>query len=350
MGTISKIARHSNQDPSEPFLYDDWEKIRMYEGCPGLDPGIIQRDVSLAHYSTLGIGGNAHYLAAVTNQANLLTLLDWSRAEKIPSLIVGEGSNFLFSDSGFPGLVLQVLIPGIEQEGDEVVVGAGENLGSLIEYLNRRRLKGLERMYGIPGTLAGAVVGNAGAYGQETCEALSSATVLRSDGTIEVLPAERLHFRYRHSLFKEDRNLVLLRCRLRLNPGGERLQEASNSILEKRSRKYPSAIKCPGSFFKNVQIENLDPHLLKRIPAAFIMHDKIPAGKLLDAVGAKGARRRDAMVASYHGNLILNLGTATARDVLWLADKYAGRVLEHYGIELEPEIRIVDGDQKLTGQ
>lgn len=350
MGTISRIACHSNQSPSEPSLYNDWKKIQMYEGCSGLDPRIMQQGVSLSHYSTLGIGGNARYLASVRTQANLLTLLDWSRAKQIPSLIVGEGSNFLFPDSGFPGLVLQVLIPGIEQAGDEVVVGAGENLGSLIEYLNRQCLKGLERMYGIPGTLAGAVVGNAGAYGQETCGVLSSATVLRSNGTIEVLPSARLRFRYRHSLFKEDRSLVLLCCRLRLTPGGEKLQEVSNSILEKRSRKYPPAMKCPGSFFKNVPIENLDPHLLKRIPAGFVIHDKIPAGKLLDAVGAKGARRGDAMVASYHGNLIVNLGNATARDVLWLADKYAGRVLEHYGIELEPEIRIVDGDRKLTGQ
>ncbi len=318
----------------------------MSEVRPGVRPRTIQRDVPLSQYSTLGIGGEARYLATVRNQADLPPLLEWSRAKEIPSLIVGEGSNFLFPDSGFPGIVLRILIPGIDREGNEVVAGSGENLGSLIEHLNRRGLQGIERMYGIPGSLAGAVVGNAGAYGQEICDALISVSVLRSNGAIEVLPAAGLHFQYRHSRFKEDRSLVVLDCRLRLAPGGQSLQETSDSILEKRSRKYPSSLKCPGSFFKNVEMRYLDQSLVERIPPAFIMHGKIPAGKLLEAVGANGARRGDAMVADYHGNLILNLGNATARDILWLARKYAVRVQERFGIVLEPEIRILDGEQR----
>ena len=316
----------------------------MHEICSGVRPETVQSGVCLANYSTLGIGGEARYFSVVTNQKELVTLQGWAQVEQIPVLIVGEGSNFLFPDEGFPGLVLKILIYGIEREDDEVVVGAGENLGSLIEWLNQQDLQGLERMYGIPGSLAGAVVGNAGAYGQDICQVLSSVVVLQNDGTVEMLSVERLHFQYRHSLFKENRKLVLLYCQLCLTPslGTVSLQKISDSILEKRLKKYPHDLKCPGSFFKNVQSDDLEHHVLKKIPDDFIIHEKISAGHLLESVGANGAIRGGAMVASYHGNLIVNNGNATAQDVLWLARKYSGRVLEEYGIQLEPEIRILD--------
>ena len=313
----------------------------MHEVFPDLSPGELQRGVPLCGYSTLGIGGPTRYLATIRKAVDLPPLLDWSEAENIRRVIISEGSNVLFPDSGFPGLVVQILIPGIEQEGNEVTVGAGENLGSVIEWLNQRRLQGMERMYGIPGSLAGAVVGNAGAYGQEIGQVLTEATVLAADGRITSMPAAALDLDYRHSLFKQDRTLILLNCRLSLDPGKGDLQEISDAVLKERSGKYPPGMKCPGSYFKNLKVEELDGDQLERIPTSFVMHGKIPAGKLLEAVGANGARKGDAAIASYHGNLIMNNGHATARDVVWLARKYARRVQESFGIRLEPEIRII---------
>ena len=313
----------------------------MHEAFPDLSPRELQRGVPLCSCSTLGIGGPARYLATIRKAVDLPPLLDWSEAENIHRVIIGEGSNVLFPDSGFPGLVVQILIPGIEREGNEVTVGAGDNLGSVIEWLNQRGLQGMERMYGIPGSLAGAVVGNAGAYGQEIGQVLTEATVLAADGRITSMPAAELALDYRHSLFKQDRTLILLNCRLRLDPGKGSLQEISDAILKERSGKYPPGMKCPGSYFKNMKLEELDEDQLERIPTSFVMHGKIPAGKLLEAVGANGARKGDAAIASYHGNLIMNNGRATARDVVWLARKYARRVQESFGIRLEPEIRII---------
>ena len=313
----------------------------MHQAFPDLSPGELQRGVPLSGYSTLEIGGPARYLTTIRKAADLPPLLDWSEAENIRRVIIGEGSNVLFPDSGFPGLVVQILIPGIEREGNEVTVGAGENLGSVIEWLNRRGLQGMERMYGIPGSLAGAVVGNAGAYGQEIGQVLTEATVLEADGRITSMPAAELDFDYRHSRFKKDRKLILLSCRLRLASRGGSLQEMSDAILKERSGKYPPGMKCPGSYFKNMKVEELDEDQLERIPTSFVMHGKIPAGKLLEAVGANGARKGDAAIASHHGNLIMNNGRATARDVVWLARKYARRVQESFGIRLEPEIRII---------
>ena len=199
----------------------------------------------------------------------------------------------------------------------------------------------MERMYGIPGSLAGAVVGNAGAYGQEICQVLTEATVLAADGKITSMAAAELDFQYRHSLFKQDRTLILLNCRLRLASGKGNLQEVSDSILKERSKKYPPGMKCPGSYFKNVKVEELGEDQLERIPASFVVHGKISAGKLLEAVGANGARKGDAAIASYHGNLIMNNGRATAKDVVWLAEKYSRRVHKNFGIQLQPEIHIV---------
>ena len=314
---------------------------QMHEVLPTLGRAKLRRSVSLSCYSTLGIGGEARFLASIRDPEDLPALLNWSEGQEIPRIIIGEGSNVLFPDAGFPGLVVQILISGIEQAGNEVSVGAGENLGRVIEWLNRRGLQGMERMYGIPGSLAGAIVGNAGAYGQEMSQLLTEATVLAADGKITSMPADQLDFRYRHSLFKQDRTLILLNCRLRLGAWKGSLQDVSDSILKERSEKYPPGMKCPGSYFKNVKVEELDEGQLERIPTSFAMHGKIPAGKLLEAVGANGARKGDAAIASYHGNLIMNNGRATARDVVWLAEKYGRRVNESFGIRLQPEIRIV---------
>ena len=317
------------------------KEISMHEVLPTLIRAELRRSVSLSRYSTLEIGGEARFLVSIRDPTDLPALLNWSEGQEIPRIIIGEGSNVLFPDSGFPGLVVQILIPGIEREGNEVTVGAGENLGRVIEWLNQHGLQGMERMYGIPGSLAGAVIGNAGAYGQEIGQVLTEATVLAADGKITSMPAAELDFQYRHSLFKQDRTLILLNCRLRLGPGKGSLQEVSDSILKKRSGKYPPGMKCPGSYFKNVKVEELNEDQLERIPTSFVMHGKVPAGKLLEAVGANGARKGDAAIASYHGNLIMNNGRATARDIVWLAEKYCRRVQESFGIQLQPEIRVV---------
>jgi UDP-N-acetylenolpyruvoylglucosamine reductase len=199
----------------------------------------------------------------------------------------------------------------------------------------------MERLYGIPGTVAGALVGNAGAYGQQIGESVLEVSIW-SNHQVQVLPAGDLDLRYRNSLFQRQRDWFILKCRLRLRKSSEPLQEISDEILTKRLVKYPQGLKCPGSFFKNLNLDEVPKTALEKIPEDFIMFGKIPAGKLLEAVGANGVRRGNAQFADYHGNLIVNLGQATSQDILTLADEYAGRVWEHFRIRLEPEILILD--------
>ena len=301
----------------------------------------LKQDLSLAKLTTLKIGGTARYLVEIQDIQQLQEACNWAEQQGLPVLFLGEGSNLLFSDHGFPGLLIQNRIRGKKASEDEVEVGGGENLGTVIRWMNRLQLGGIERMYGIPGTVAGALVGNAGAYGQEIGALVVDVRVWINN-RIELLSASELCFRYRWSVFKESRDLFILSCRLRLRKSSRNLQKISDEILSKRLLKYPEGLRCPGSFFKNVLLDNVCEEALQRIPDDFIMFGKIPAGKLLETVGANGARRGDAQFATYHGNLIANRGRANSKDMLQLAREYARHVWDHFRIRLETEVVIVD--------
>lgn len=309
----------------------------------------LQRDVCLSRLTTLRVGGPCRWFAPVDSVEALGEILGWAGRNAIRTLFLGEGSNVLASDEGFEGLVVQNRIKGVEFSGREVRVRSGENLDHFIRLLNHRNLAGMERMYGIPGTVAGALVGNAGAYGQEIQDHLLEVTFWQQ-GAVRTLPRRQLEFTYRESIFKRQRDWFVLECRFRLAPGNGKLQEESDAIYARRLEKYPAGLRCPGSFFKNVPVNDLTPEILKKIPPEFVQYGKIPAGKLLEAVGAKGARSGDAHFADYHANLLINAGRARSRDFLALAGRYAERVRHTFGISLQPEVLILDGFNEPDGE
>jgi len=297
--------------------------------------------VSLAELTTIRVGGRADWFARVYELDQLNAAVAWATQRHVPFMFLGEGSNVLFADSGFRGLVIKNRFLGFERYGDEVQVEAGENLGEVIQRLNRLHLAGLECMYGIPGTVAGAIVGNAGAYGQEIRDCVLNVTAW-SPADVQTFDREAMQFGYRHSILKDRRDLFVVSCRLRLRPAVENLVAKSDEILRKRVTKYPIGLRCPGSFFKNVLVSQLSPEVLAGIPGDFIQFGKIPAGRLLEEVGAKGASRGDALIADYHGNLLINRRLASSGDVLGLATEYAQKVWDRFQVRLEPEILIVE--------
>ncbi len=305
----------------------------------------LRSQAPLAPLTTLAIGGRTRWLLELTDPGQLDSAWRWARRRGLPTLFLGAGSNVLFSDAGYGGLVIRNRLRGRERAGNEIRVSGGEDLGEIIRWVNRLNLAGMERLYGIPGTVAGAVVGNAGAYGQEIGDRIREVSFWSPEEGIRTLPASDLDFRYRHSLFKERRAWFMLSCTLALEPASEPLQPVSDQILATRLAKYPVGLKCPGSFFKNVIADELDPEVLSRIPEDFIFYGKIPAGKLLDEVGARGRRIGGALIASHHANLFVNEEGAACRDMLDLARKYSNRVRERFDIELEPEILIVSPNQ-----
>lgn len=304
-------------------------------------------DAPLAPLTTLAIGGRGRWLLELRDPGQLESAWRRARSQGLPVLFLGAGSNVLFSDSGYEGLVIRNRLRGRERAGNEVRVSGGEDLGETIRWVNSLGLAGMERLYGIPGTLAGAVVGNAGAYGQEIGDRIREVSFWSPEEGVRTLPACKLGFRYRHSRFKERRDWFMLSCTLALEPASEPLQPVSDEILATRLAKYPVGLKCPGSFFKNVIAAELEPEVLSRIPTDFIFYGKIPAGKLLDEVGARGRRVGGALIAPHHANLFVNEEGAASRDMLALARKYSNRVRERFDIELEPEILIVSPNRWL---
>jgi UDP-N-acetylmuramate dehydrogenase len=303
----------------------------------------IQENISLADYTTLKIGGPARYFIDAKTEEELKEAIKFSQEKKLYSLIIGSGSNILVSDAGFDGVVIKNSIGGMGISGAQVWANAGASLQDLVDFTINAGLGGMECLTGIPGTVGGAVYGNAGAYGQTISDYLEKVLVYDAKKDCKLwMSKKRCNFEYRESVFKKRRELVILRCEFKQEAAeSQELKEKASKILSIRRQKYPAGIKCPGSFFKNVIAADLPSSVLAKIPQDKIVYGKVPAGYLLEAVGAKGARLGDAVVATYHGNLFINQNQASAKDFYSLAIKYAKKVKEKFGITLEPEVQLV---------
>ncbi|MDP3733412.1 MAG: UDP-N-acetylmuramate dehydrogenase [Candidatus Daviesbacteria bacterium] len=295
----------------------------------------------LKNVTTLCIGGPAKKFVVVKSQSELLEALKHAKQNYLNYLVIGEGSNLLVSDAGFDGLVIKNEITGISHIG--CVIFSGTLLQELVDYTIGHGLSGLQKLAGIPGTVGGAVYGNAGAYGQSISDHITSVKVLNSDNLkIEQFNNSDCCFAYRDSIFKKTHDIIL-EVTFRLEVGdSQTLQQEAKDILSKRLVKYPPGIKCPGSFFKNLIASELSPDVLKNIAPEKIVFGKVPAGALLEEVGAKGQKTDGIKIASYHANLFINNGTGEAKTFYNLAKAYAQKVREKFGISLEPEVQLIN--------
>jgi UDP-N-acetylmuramate dehydrogenase len=289
-------------------------------------PERFEPGVPLSSLTTLRIGGPALGLAWLRNSEDARRFLENARDAEIPAVCLGGGSNVLADDRGFCGLVGVMSDGTLEIRGDTVRAGAGIPFDELVVGSLRAGLTGLEFASGIPGSLGGALVGNAGCYGHEIGEFLREAVVLREDGCIETVGPEAFAFAYRHTAFKERRDLVL-EAVLTLGRGdvAAALAERADHLASRRA-KHPVDLPCAGSWFKN-------------LPPAEPGGRRQPAGALLESVGAKRLRVGNAGVFAGHANIIVNLGCARSDDVLALAAAMRAAVQERYGIRLEAEVR-----------
>jgi len=280
----------------------------------------------LCSLTTLRIGGPAGLVCRVQNVDQAREFQAFAARHDLVCDRLGGGSNILADDAGFPGLILKVETAAFARRGDTVRAGAGLPFDGLIAATLREGLVGLEFASGIPGTLGGAVVGNAGCYGHEIGEFVVEATVLRPDGRVVTVGPEGFGFSYRDSALKATR-AVVLDIVLQLRPGDAGAAAARrDELIADRRRKHPWDQPTAGSWFKN-------------LPPTEPGGRRQPAGALLEAVGAKDMREGDAAVFARHANIIVNTGAATSADVLRLADRMRTAVWERFQIELEPEVR-----------
>ncbi len=292
-------------------------------------PG-VRRGVPLAPFTTFRIGGAADLFIEAASRDALVEAIRAARAHGVPYFVLAGGSNLLVDDGGIRGLVVRNLAAEVRRDGDHLTVGSGLPLGDLLEAAARESLSGLEFAAGIPGSVGGAVYGNAGAYGKAVQDVLVRASLLTPDGRVVEVAPKALGFTYRMSVLKSSGDVVL-GATFALTPGDpERIRQAMAEIIHLRESKHPDPARfgSAGSYFKN-------------LPAPAPGARRTPAGLLLEQVGAKGMSVGRAEVAQEHANFIVNPGGATAADVLDLARRLKTLVHDRFGVTLEEEVLYV---------
>ncbi|HWX45830.1 MAG TPA: UDP-N-acetylmuramate dehydrogenase [Solirubrobacteraceae bacterium] len=288
-------------------------------------PPTMQRDFPLARLTTVRTGGPAELFARAGSEAELLELLAWAHAAAVAVAVVGSGSNLLVADEGVGGLVLKLdrELARIEPAGERgLLCGGGARLPAVAAHAARGGLSGIEFGINIPGTVGGAVRMNANAYGGELARALEWVEVATAHGVERRLPGE-LGFGYRRSEIGVQE--VVARASLQLTPADP--AEVKAALAELRARRHeaqPQGIKTFGSTFKNPD----DPRAEGRT-----------AGLLLAEAGCNGLSVGGARFAPKHANFVENTGTATTAEIVALMAEGRGRVLERFGVALEPEVQ-----------
>ena len=281
------------------------------------------RNEQMKRHTSIRIGGPADLFCAPKNIEELKEALSYAGEHRLPLSVMGAGTNLLVLDRGFRGLVIQ-LAPGMNRialDDKRATVEAGMLLPRLIKYLASRGLSNLEFLAGVPGTVGGAVVMDAGAWGDEIGRYVEKVKVINGRGSERYLSRKQLKFGYRKSALQGS-PLILTEVTLKLRSKSKKnIQKKINQYLLKRKGSQPLGTPNCGSVFKNPTGEF--------------------AGKLIQEAGCKGMRMGDAQVSAKHGNFILNLGEAKARDVIRLMTEIQKIIKNKYKIRLEPEIKIM---------
>lgn len=282
--------------------------------------GTILVDEPMANHTWMKVGGPADFYFEPADRADLLALISYLQQHQLPIFVIGRGSNVLVSDEGIRDAVINVekALQSIGLKNGKVVAEAGVRLTQFVDFCIQNELSGVEMLAGIPGTIGGAVAMNAGAHGGEISNYLTEVEVFRNE-KIEKIPRDAAEFSYRHSGFTYD---IILAAAFLLPKGKkEELVQRRRDYVLKRNKTQPLELPNLGSMFKNP-------------PQAF-------AAQLIEQAGLKGKRIGGAQVSEKHANFIVNVGNATAADILRLVDLIQRTVYQHFGVELELEVKLV---------
>ncbi len=290
-----------------------------------------QLDARLAPFTAIGIGGRAALLVIPRRRESLVRLLGEVREAGLPLYFFGGLTNVLLPDEGLRGVVMLNRVRGHRFDGTVLRVESGEMIAPLARRTARHALEGLAWAVSVPGTIGGALVGNAGAYGGEIGPLVEEATLLSPQGEVVAVDGRWFDFAYRRSRLKgSGEGWTILSAVLRLRPAArEAVEAALNRYVEHRRRTQPRG-RTLGSTFKNP-------------PGDY-------AGRLIDAAGLKGLRRGGIVVSEKHANFFINEGGGTAADYLALMREVQERVMERFGLWLEPEIEIIDAAAEVAAR
>lgn len=300
--------------------------------------GEVKCGKELKKFTTFRIGGLADFVVEVEETDKLIALLNYLSGEGIDYFILGGGSNILMPDEGFTGVVIRIKTNRIKVDETKIIADAGVSLGAVVGEATKNSLTGLEWAIGIPGTVGGAVRGNAGAMGLDTGKSIESAVVWK-DGEVITYTNDDCGFSYRSSVFKREGGVVLSAVFI-LAPGeSTQIAKKIQECLTGRLGKFP-AEPSAGSFFQN--IKNWQGEFPSGLPQINRERGVVPAGWLIEQCGLKGYRIGDAGISEIHGNFIVNYGDASAKDVQQLVDEVKEKVYNKFGVDLTPEVEIIN--------
>lgn len=281
----------------------------------------LEENKPLAPYTTMKVGGPARWFVEAKTTEEIIHAVQEAVAKNIPYEILGGGSNVLVADQGFHGLIIRTKNSGYEFKESVLIAEAGATLMTLVMQAVKRGLAGLEWGAGIPGTLGGAVRGNAGSMGSDMAASIQEVEIITRQGKKKTLSKEDCHFSYRMSRMKKNKDTVL-RARMQLSFGNtEKLQKTVKEHLSKKNKsqdlKHPSS----GCMFTNPLPEH--------------------AGKIIDDAGMKGFQIGGAKVSEAHGNFLINTGNATAEDIVMLISAVKQKIRDTHNIELIEEVQYI---------
>jgi len=315
-------------------------------------PNWIKNNVLLKDYSTMKIGGPAKYFAEVNNKEQLKEISLWLKQTRLPFCILGNGSNTLFSEQGFKGVIIKIANNEIiKEKKNSLVITAGYQIGAFLNYCVNNDISGYEWMSGIPGTIGGAVYGNAGAFGHEIKDLVLKVKTINIKTLKEKIYSNKdCHFSYRESIFKNKshQNEIIWEVELKKQFGDKNLiaseiQKYWQYKIEHHMFDYPSL----GSVFKNIIVEQTPYKKFydKKNNKVKILDEevevkggKISAGYFIEKCGLRGYQIGGAKVADFHANVIINVKDAKAKDVLKLVNLIKNKVYQKFKIKLEEEI------------
>lgn len=287
----------------------------------------IKKNILLKNYTTFKIGGSVKYFFEVESKEDLILAIKLAKKLKLPFFILGGGSNLLVADERYNGLVIKMKNTKCKMRNEKlkckIFVEAGYSLAKLVRDSIYKNLTGLEWAAGIPGTIGGAIKGNAGAFGSSMADIVKTVEVLDSKNLkTKIFKNKDCKFGYRDSIFKKNKTLIILSTKLQLERGNKKeIEKKIKEYLNYRKKTQPLDLPSAGSIFKNPPGKS--------------------AGELIEKCGLKGKKIGNAQISEKHANFIVNLGGAKAKDVLKLINLAKKKVKERFSIELEEELTML---------
>lgn len=302
-------------------------------------PTQVQEHISLVPYTTLKIGGPARYFMVAKSVGDVIAAWQWAAESHVQWRVLGSGGNTLISDDGYDGLLILMNISASEWSTSSVVVGAGLTNGQLIAGALQHNLGGLRWLIGVPGTVGGSLYGNAGGHGWGLGHQVDWVEILDEQGRVRQVSQEDCQFSYRHSIFK-TKPWIILRAQLNLpkvTPAEERKVLAATTTMKNNNQ--PTTAQSAGCMFKNPVVES------SSLPEELKLHrgadGTISAWRLIVAAGLQGKQLGHIQVSPRHANFMVNLGGATADQVVQLLSLVKQQVRDKLGVQLHEEVQYI---------